>query len=75
MIENYFVIKTSECIMGSCKITKIFLYLFFLQVCGSKDEPDTQLFCEECQYVTHMRCLDPPLEEKPEGDFYCPYCK
>ena len=22
-----------------------------------------------------MACLDPPLEEIPEGDFYCPWCK
>ena len=45
------------------------------QECGLKDEPGTQLFCEECNYVTHMRCLDPPLEEIPEDDFYCPHCK
>ena len=45
------------------------------QECGLKDDPDRQLFCEECQYSTHMRCLDPPLEEVPEDDFYCPHCK
>ena len=45
------------------------------QECGLKDDPDKQLFCEECQYVTHLWCLDPPLEEIPEGDFYCPNCK
>lgn len=45
------------------------------QICGLKDRPDVQLFCEECQYVTHMDCLDPPLDKIPEEDFYCPWCK
>jgi len=45
------------------------------QVCGGKEDPDTQLFCEECQYLTHMKCCDPPLEEIPEGDYYCFVCK
>jgi E3 ubiquitin-protein ligase UHRF1 len=32
------------------------------------------LFCKQCQYVTHMDCLDPPLETIPEDDWYCPDC-
>ena len=24
---------------------------------------------------THMYCLDPPLEEIPDDDWYCPLCK
>jgi len=44
------------------------------QYCGGKESPETQLFCEECQYTTHMTCLDPPLTQIPEGDFYCPEC-
>ena len=43
-------------------------------ICGGKDEPERQLFCEQCQYVTHMKCLDPPLEQIPDGDWYCPDC-
>ena len=31
-------------------------------VCGGKEEEDKQLFCEQCEYVTHMWCLDPPLD-------------
>lgn len=42
--------------------------------CGGKELPETQLFCEQCQYVTHMHCLDPPLEQIPDGDWYCPDC-
>jgi len=44
-------------------------------ICGGREEPETQLFCEECQYVTHMACLKPPLEKIPDGDWYCPECK
>ena len=29
---------------------------------------------EDCQYTTHMHCLDPPLDRIPEGDFFCPDC-
>lgn len=38
-------------------------------ICGGKDEPETQLFCEQCQYTTHMRCLNPPLTTVPEDDW------
>jgi hypothetical protein len=44
-------------------------------VCGGKEPEDKLLFCEQCEYVTHMWCLDPPLEKVPEDDFYCPDCK
>ena len=43
--------------------------------CGGKELPETQLFCEECEYVTHMHCLDPPLETVPDDDWYCPHCR
>ncbi len=43
--------------------------------CGGKDLPERQLFCEQCEYTTHMHCLDPPLEEVPDDDWYCPTCK
>ena len=44
-------------------------------ICGGKEQPEVQLFCEECNYVTHMFCLDPPLDTIPEDDWYCPLCK
>ncbi len=34
-----------------------------------------QLFCEQCKYTTHMDCLNPPLDEIPTDDWYCPDCK
>jgi E3 ubiquitin-protein ligase UHRF1 len=45
-------------------------------VCGVKDDPDTQLLCDECNMACHIRCLNPPLESVPECDeWYCPECK
>ena len=60
MCKNNLCQKCEEC---SCSI------------CRGRDNPDTQLFCEECQYITHMACLKPPLEKILEGDWYCPDCK
>lgn len=33
------------------------------------------VLCDECNYGYHMMCLDPPLSELPEEDWYCPSCK
>ena len=44
-------------------------------ICGGKEDDDKQLFCEQCEYVTHMWCLDPPLDVIPDDDWYCPDCK
>ena len=30
--------------------------------------------CDACLRGWHMRCLHPPLEEVPEGEWYCPKC-
>ncbi|GFG31103.1 hypothetical protein Cfor_04602 [Coptotermes formosanus] len=45
-------------------------------VCGGKDDPGTQLLCDECNMAFHIRCLNPPLESVPDCDeWYCPECK
>ena len=31
--------------------------------------------CDECEYAYHTFCLDPPLDDVPDGDWYCPHCK
>ena len=41
------------------------------RICGGKDEPETMLVCEFCEYYFHMKCLDPPLEAIPEDDWFC----
>ncbi|KAL7298508.1 hypothetical protein TKK_0008288 [Trichogramma kaykai] len=44
-------------------------------VCGKKTDPHHQILCDECDTVYHISCLNPPLAEIPQGDWYCPDCK
>nr|XP_022911705.1 PHD and RING finger domain-containing protein 1-like [Onthophagus taurus] len=52
----------------------VVLDLTFCQICGSPDNEDTMLLCDACDMGYHMLCLDPPLDEIPEGVWMCPYC-
>ncbi|XP_018371936.1 PREDICTED: E3 ubiquitin-protein ligase UHRF1-like [Trachymyrmex cornetzi] len=46
------------------------------KICAGKEEEDTLLICDECDYMFHMKCLNPPLLKLPEEtDWYCPECK
>ena len=49
-----------------------------LEPCGAcgecGDEDDVMLECDACLRGWHMRCLHPPLDEVPEGEWYCPKC-
>ena len=45
--------------------------------CGSaEDEPGRNdiLLCDACDAGYHMRCLQPPLEAVPPGDWFCAQC-
>ncbi|KAK6118125.1 hypothetical protein DH2020_048109 [Rehmannia glutinosa] len=50
------------------------------QVCGSRDRGEEMLICGDesgscgCGVGTHFDCLDPPLEDVPEEDWFCPEC-
>ncbi|KAL3849696.1 hypothetical protein ACJIZ3_011578 [Penstemon smallii] len=50
------------------------------QVCESRDRGDEMLICGNesgtlgCGVGTHFNCLDPPLEDVPEEDWFCPSC-
>ena len=44
------------------------------RVCGSKARAASMLVCDHCNQGYHMSCLQPPLKEVPEGDWYCPNC-
>ena len=41
------------------------------QACG---EIGDLLCCDRCNLVYHLNCLEPPLLEVPEGDWFCPFC-
>ena len=36
--------------------------------CGSKEEPENQILCDECDMAFHLACLNPPLETIPDDD-------
>ncbi|XP_031273937.1 BRCT domain-containing protein At4g02110-like [Pistacia vera] len=50
------------------------------QVCGSTDRGEVMLICGDesgsvgCGVGTHIHCCDPPLENVPEEDWFCPKC-
>ncbi|KAL2934836.1 hypothetical protein RDABS01_017955 [Bienertia sinuspersici] len=50
------------------------------QVCGSTDRGEVMLVCGNetgsagCGIGTHIDCCDPPLEDIPEEDWFCPKC-
>jgi len=39
------------------------------RMCGGKEDEDNTLACDDCQFYFHMKCLSPPLETVPEGDW------
>mmetsp|Transcript_20830 Transcript_20830/g.45103 ORF Transcript_20830/g.45103 Transcript_20830/m.45103 type:complete len:1545 (+) Transcript_20830:73-4707(+) len=40
--------------------------------CGLKGED--MLVCDGCDYLFHFKCLDPPLNDVPEGEWFCDAC-
>ena len=32
------------------------------------------LLCDRCDHGYHLDCLDPPLSDVPEDDWFCPQC-
>ncbi|KAL3423104.1 PLU-1-like protein [Phlyctema vagabunda] len=44
------------------------------EICGKKDNKDKFLICDGCEYGYHMFCLDPPVTQKLDFDWYCPRC-
>ncbi|KAK8853246.1 hypothetical protein IAR55_003948 [Kwoniella newhampshirensis] len=43
-------------------------------VCNEDKSEEDPLECERCDQPYHLGCLDPPLEEVPEGEWFCPEC-
>ncbi|XP_017781243.1 PREDICTED: zinc finger protein ubi-d4 B-like [Nicrophorus vespilloides] len=43
-------------------------------VCGTSDNDDQLLFCDDCDRGYHMYCLSPPLTTPPEGSWSCKLC-
>jgi len=43
-------------------------------LCGTSENDDQLLFCDDCDRGYHMYCLVPPLKEPPEGSWSCNIC-
>ncbi|KAK6470725.1 zinc finger protein neuro-d4-like isoform X1 [Huso huso] len=43
-------------------------------LCGTSENDDQLLFCDDCDRGYHMYCLSPPMAEPPEGDWSCHLC-
>ncbi|KAH0621011.1 hypothetical protein JD844_021996 [Phrynosoma platyrhinos] len=44
----------------------------FCEVCGRSDREDRLLLCDGCDAGYHMECLNPPLNEVPVDEWFCP---
>ena len=42
--------------------------------CGTSENDDQLLFCDDCDRGYHMYCLVPPIKEPPEGKFVLTPC-
>ena len=45
-------------------------------VCRQSNEDDdaTLLECDRCENPYHLSCLSPPLDEVPQGEWFCEAC-
>ncbi|XP_006461672.1 hypothetical protein AGABI2DRAFT_193077, partial [Agaricus bisporus var. bisporus H97] len=41
---------------------------------GCKKDDGDPLECDKCDAPWHLQCLNPPLSEIPEGEWFCPQC-
>lgn len=46
----------------------------YCSICGTSDNDDQLLFCDDCDRGYHMYCLTPPLTTPPEGLWSCNIC-
>ncbi|XP_073073491.1 PHD and RING finger domain-containing protein 1 isoform X3 [Manis javanica] len=46
----------------------------FCEVCGRSNREDRLLLCDGCDAGYHMDCLEPPLQEVPVDEWFCPEC-
>ena len=44
------------------------------EACGSGDGEERIILCDGCDAAFHLECASPPLDEVPEGEWYCVPC-
>jgi len=42
--------------------------------CGKPHDESRLILCDECDISFHIYCLDPPLDEVPQGAWKCKWC-
>ncbi|KAG5684984.1 hypothetical protein PVAND_014187 [Polypedilum vanderplanki] len=45
------------------------------EICRRIDREDVMLLCDGCDKGFHMDCLDPPLDQIPNNNWYCSACE
>eukprot|EP00316_Scyphosphaera_apsteinii_P008183 CAMPEP_0119337830 /NCGR_PEP_ID=MMETSP1333-20130426/94806_1 /TAXON_ID=418940 /ORGANISM="Scyphosphaera apsteinii, Strain RCC1455" /LENGTH=466 /DNA_ID=CAMNT_0007348969 /DNA_START=82 /DNA_END=1482 /DNA_ORIENTATION=- len=43
-------------------------------ICMDRDDAGSMLLCDLCDEAFHIYCLEPPLDEIPEGQWFCKMC-
>ena len=43
-------------------------------LCGTSENDDQLLFCDDCDRGYHTYCLNPPMKIAPEGSWSCGIC-
>lgn len=46
----------------------------FCEVCAQCDREDRMLLCDGCDLGYHLECLNPPMDNVPLDEWYCPRC-
>ena len=65
------------CFKKSCYVIMTLIYILqtdhqdFCEVCQQGGEI---MLCDTCPKAYHLVCLEPPLDEAPEGKWSCPHC-
>ncbi|GAA5830402.1 hypothetical protein JCM11251_001334 [Rhodosporidiobolus azoricus] len=44
------------------------------ELCNLDHDPDRIVLCDECDRGYHLGCLNPPLKQVPNSQFYCDHC-
>ncbi|XP_075975646.1 uncharacterized protein LOC142976245 isoform X2 [Anticarsia gemmatalis] len=47
----------------------------FCEVCFGEDNEEYMLLCDACDLGYHLACLDPPLLQVPDSQWFCPDCE
>ncbi|XP_068202193.1 dentin sialophosphoprotein-like [Palaemon carinicauda] len=46
----------------------------YCEVCNQCDREERLLLCDGCDLGYHLECLDPPLQQVPVEEWFCPVC-